>query len=79
MSTTVRGNGTVQFIFFFIMRLNINIIRSSLTENEKSFNRLDQYNGGDNLQTQVIHTTVRDEVLVNKFIESFECLNILQA
>ena len=28
MSTTVRGNGTVQFTFFFIMRLNIAIITS---------------------------------------------------
>ena len=28
MSTTVRGNGTVQFTFFFIMRLNITIITS---------------------------------------------------
>ena len=28
MSTTVRGNGTVQFTFFFIMRLNISIITS---------------------------------------------------
>ena len=28
MSTTVRGNGTVHLIFFFIMRLNINIIVS---------------------------------------------------
>ena len=29
MSTTVRGNDTVHFIFFFIMRLNITIIASS--------------------------------------------------
>ena len=28
MSTTVRGNGTVQFTFFFIMRLSITIITS---------------------------------------------------
>ena len=28
MSTTIRGNGTVQFTFFFIMRLNITIITS---------------------------------------------------
>ena len=28
MSTTVRGNGTIQFTFFFIMRLNITIITS---------------------------------------------------
>ena len=28
MSTTVRGNGAVQFTFFFIMRLNITIITS---------------------------------------------------
>ena len=28
MSTTVRGDGTVQFTFFFIMRLNITIITS---------------------------------------------------
>ena len=28
MSTTVRGNGTAQFTFFFIMRLNITIITS---------------------------------------------------
>ena len=28
ISTTVRGNGTVQFTFFFIMRLNVTIITS---------------------------------------------------
>ena len=28
MSTAVRVNGTVQFTFFFIMRLNITIITS---------------------------------------------------
>ena len=28
MSTTVRGNGTVKFTFFFIMRLKIAIIMS---------------------------------------------------
>ena len=28
MSTTVRGDGTVQFTFFFIMRLNITVITS---------------------------------------------------
>ena len=28
MNTTVRGNGTVQFTFFFIMRLNVTIITS---------------------------------------------------
>ena len=28
MSTTVCGNGTVQFTFFFIMTLNITIIKS---------------------------------------------------
>ena len=28
MSFTVRGNGTVQFTFFFIMSLNITIITS---------------------------------------------------
>ena len=29
MSTTARANGTVQFTFFLIMRLNITIITSS--------------------------------------------------
>ena len=28
MSTTIPGNGAVQFTFFFIMRLNITIITS---------------------------------------------------
>ena len=28
MNTTVRGNGTVQFTLFFIMRLNVTIITS---------------------------------------------------
>ena len=28
MSTTVRGNGTVQFTFFLVMKLNITIVTS---------------------------------------------------
>ena len=52
------------------------ISRKKQVESEKSFNRLDQYNRRNNLEIQGIPSTVGDEVLDDKVIEIFECLNI---
>ena len=42
----------------------------------KSFNRLDQYNRRNNLEIQGIPSSIGDDVLEDKVIEIFECLNI---
>ena len=43
------------------------------------FNRLNQYNRRNNLEIQGIPSTVGDEILEDKVIEIFECLNTLLA
>ena len=50
--------------------------RKKLAYNEKSFNRLDQYNIRNNLEIQGIPSTVGDEVLEDKAVRTFECPNI---
>ena len=50
--------------------------KKKVAESEKSFNGLDQYNGRNNLEIQGIPSTVDDEVLEDKVIQIFECLNI---
>ena len=39
-------------------------------------NRLGQYNRRNNLEIQGIPSTIGDEVLHDKVIETFECLNV---
>ena len=59
-----------------MLQINVEILEKKLAESEKSFNRLDQYNRRNNLEIQGIPSTADDEVLENKVIQIFECLNI---
>ena len=57
-------------------QVKVEILEKTLAESEKYFNKLDQYNRRNNFEIQGIPSTVGDEVLEDKVIEIFECLNI---
>ena len=59
-----------------MLQANVEFLERKLAESEKSFNRLDQYNRRNNLEIQGIPSTVGDEVLEDKLIEIFKCINI---
>ena len=62
-----------------MLQAKVEFLEKKLAENEKSFNRLDQYNRRNNFKIQGIPSTVGYEVLEDKLIEIFECINILLA
>ena len=61
-----------------MLQAKVKFVEKKLIESEKSFSRLDQYNRRNNLEIQGIYipSTAGDEVLEDKVIETFECLNI---
>ena len=58
------------------LEVKVEILEKKLAGSEKSFNRLDQYNRRNNLEVQGIPYTADDEVLEDKAIQIFKCLNI---
>ena len=59
-----------------MLQVKVDILQKKIAEDEKSFNRLGQYNRRNNLEIQDISSVVGDEVLEEKVFEIFECLNI---
>ena len=59
-----------------MLQAKVEFLERKLAESEESFNRLGQYNRRNNLEIQGIPSTVGDEVLEDKLIEIFKCINI---
>ena len=59
-----------------MLQAKVKFLEKKLEESGKFFNRLDQCNRRNNLEIQGIPSAVGDEVLEEKLIEIFKCINI---